>query len=66
MKCSVFRDITLYTPLKVNLGFGGTCYLNLQDVRTIQAGNQVENRHLRAAFMFGLFFRLEDKGYMFL
>jgi hypothetical protein len=31
MKSSVFWDITRCSPLKVNVRFGGTCHLHLQD-----------------------------------
>jgi hypothetical protein len=37
MKSTFFWDITLCSPLKVNLCFGGTCYLHFQDWRMSQA-----------------------------
>jgi hypothetical protein len=40
-KCSIFWDTTLYSPLKVNRRFGGTCHLHTQSRRS-QARNQHE------------------------
>jgi hypothetical protein len=42
MKSSVFSDITLCGPLKVNRHFGGTCCFPLQGRRIPQARNQHE------------------------
>jgi hypothetical protein len=41
-KISVFWDITPCNQLKVNLHFGGTYRLNIQDRRKSQARNQRE------------------------
>jgi hypothetical protein len=41
---SVFRDTTLFNPLKVNRRFGGTCRLYLQGSRISRARNQHESR----------------------
>jgi hypothetical protein len=38
----MFCDITPYSPLNVNRGFGGTCYLHLQGRRINQTINQYE------------------------
>jgi hypothetical protein len=42
LKSSIFWDITLYNPLRVNQRFGGTCCLLLQDWRVSKARNQHE------------------------
>jgi hypothetical protein len=42
VKSSVFWDITLCSPLKVNRRFGGTCHVHLQCWRISQARNQCE------------------------
>jgi hypothetical protein len=39
---SIFWDTTLYSPLKVNWSFGGTCHLHLQGRRVSRAWNQHE------------------------
>jgi hypothetical protein len=43
MRSSIFWDITLYSPLRANRRFGGTCHLNLQGPRKCQARNQHES-----------------------
>jgi hypothetical protein len=40
MKFSVFWNITLCSPLKVNRRFGGACRLHIQGRKIIQARNQ--------------------------
>jgi hypothetical protein len=40
MENSIFWNITLRSPLKVNLRFGGTCRLHLQGLRISQARSQ--------------------------
>jgi hypothetical protein len=42
MKSSIFWDITLCSPLKVNQRLGGTCHLHVQDRRISQERNQHE------------------------
>jgi hypothetical protein len=42
MKCSIFCDVTLCSPLKANRHFGETCRLPLQGRRISQARNQRE------------------------
>jgi hypothetical protein len=42
MKSRVFSDITLRSPLKVSLCFGGTYSLNLHGSRVSQVRNQHE------------------------
>jgi hypothetical protein len=44
MKRSIFWDITLCSPLKVNRCFGGTCRLQLQGRRISPARNQRKSR----------------------
>jgi hypothetical protein len=44
MKSSVFWDITLCSPLKVNRPFGGTYRLHRQGRKICQARNQRESR----------------------
>jgi hypothetical protein len=64
MKNSVFRDITLCSPLKVNGRFKGTYHNHLQ-VRTIsQARNQHEADSKQG--LLGMFFDPEGGGDTFL
>jgi hypothetical protein len=67
-KSSIFWDITPFSPLKVNQGFGGTCRLHLLGQRIIKAGNQRENMWEAefAGFLPGLFFDPEDEADIFL
>jgi hypothetical protein len=44
MKSSIFWNIMLCSPLKVNQRFGGTYRLHLQGQRMSQARNQRESR----------------------
>jgi hypothetical protein len=44
MRSSIFWDITLYSMLKINRRFGGTCCLHLHGGRTNQVRNQLELR----------------------
>jgi hypothetical protein len=40
MKCSIFWDVTLSSPLKLKGCFGGTCHLHLQGLRISRTGNE--------------------------
>jgi hypothetical protein len=42
VKSSIFWDIMLCSPLKLNRRFGGTCHLHLQDRRISQATNRLK------------------------
>jgi hypothetical protein len=44
MKSSIFWDIMLCSPLKVNRGFGGTYRLNRQGPEISHARNQLQSR----------------------
>jgi hypothetical protein len=66
MKSTIFWDITLCSPLKVNRRFGGIYRLHLQG-RISRARNQRENRWqaeptcFHAGFLLGLFFDPQDE-----
>jgi hypothetical protein len=57
MKSYAFWDVTPCSPLKANLGSGGTCRLHLQGQRS---------HLLHAGFLLGLFFGREAGDDMFL
>jgi hypothetical protein len=72
-KNSIFWDITLCSPLKVNIYFGGTYRLHLQGRRISHARNHYASRwelkpllvtSFRARILRGLFFGPEDGGDM--
>jgi hypothetical protein len=44
MKSTIFWDITLFSPLRVNQSFGGTYRLHLQDKKISGARNQRESK----------------------
>jgi hypothetical protein len=65
---SVFWDITLCIPLKVDIRFGGTCSLHHHGGRKSQARNQHEagSKQGFADFLLDLYFSPEYGGNMFL
>jgi hypothetical protein len=70
MKSSVFWDITLTSPVKVNRRFRGTYRLSLRDRRVSQQRNHYEvgskqSRH-HAGFLLALIFKPEVGRHMFL
>jgi hypothetical protein len=69
VKISIFWDITLCSPLKVNLRFGGICRLHLQGRRISKARHLLHaggtNRH-ETDLSHCLFSHPEDEGDMFL
>jgi hypothetical protein len=44
MNTSTFWDIAQFSPLRVNLSFGGICRLHHQGLRIMQAKNQQESK----------------------
>jgi hypothetical protein len=66
MKNSIFRDITLCSPLRVHTLFGGVYRLHLQCQIISQARDQLcIPSSFILAFLFGLFVDPEDGGDMF-
>jgi hypothetical protein len=63
MKSSIFRGITVCSPLKANRRFRGTCRLHFHGRSISRAGNQCESRWQAEL---GLFLDPEDGGNMFL
>jgi hypothetical protein len=69
MKCSIFWDITLCSPLKVNLRFGGIYRLNFQGGRKADQETSVKangKQSITFFFLLRLFLDPEDRGDMFL
>jgi hypothetical protein len=74
IKSSIFWNITLCSPLKVNGSWEGTCRIHFQGRSVSQARNQREADSeqnstcytLHSGFLLGLFFEPEDGGDMFL
>jgi hypothetical protein len=67
LKISVFWDITLCSPVKVNQSSGVTCRLDLKGWRVIQARNQHQagsKQRFHIGFLLDLLFDPEDGGYI--
>jgi hypothetical protein len=67
VKSSLFWDVTRYSPLKVNKGFGWTYRLHLQDRKINQARNQREKNSgaLSLSRTLGSWVRIPLKAWMF-
>jgi hypothetical protein len=66
MKRSLFQDITLCSPLKINLRFGGTCHFHFQGPRIGQAKTRMTRAAVLSSFLLGIFFDIEGGGGRFL
>jgi hypothetical protein len=63
VKSTIFWDITMCSPLKVDRRFGGACRFHLQGRRISGA---LLSTFFQAGFLLGVFFEPEDGGDMFL
>jgi hypothetical protein len=66
MRSSVFWDMMMHSPLKVNRCFKRTCRLHLQGQRERRARNQLSLLPTSASFLLSLLFNLGDGGDTFL